>query len=325
MSAFHSTRLRPAAALTVAVALTLSVSGCSGSTSSADFPVRTIELVVPYPAGSGTDLIARTLVDAVNKTGELDKDVQVVNVDGGNGTVGTAKVLNGKADGYTVALLPDGPFTLVPHVEKLAYDPEKADILTGVATGGVMVVVSAKSPYRTLDDLIEAGKKSPDTVTLGEGVLNYAVPAQLMEDATGAKFKGVPIESDAASTTALLGGNLDAAMMQLAGALPQIKGGKLRSLGIMTPEPSSLAADIPTFASQGVDLDWSGYYAVMAPDGLPDDVESKLQEAFASAVSSDEFGTATSKVGIERWEADGAAASKAFEEKSDKAETILSD
>ncbi|WP_235736825.1 tripartite tricarboxylate transporter substrate binding protein [Nocardioides alcanivorans] len=301
----------------------LALTGCAREDSASSFPNRPIEMVIPYPAGSGTDTVSRLIAETVNAEGDLGEKIQVVNRDGGNGTVGTSAVANAKANGYTIGMLPDGPLTLVPHVEKLSFDPDKLDLLTTVVESSVMIVVPASAPYKSLDDLFAAAKANPGKLTMGEGPLNYTVPLNMIERTVDVDFKSIPVDGDGSSVTALLGKNLDASMMQLAGALPHLKAGKLRALGIMSPEANPLAPEIPTFASQGFDLKWAAFYVVAAPAGLPDDIHDKLTEAFTNAVKSDKFVKAAGDMGMTASASTGAEAAAAVKEKYDLAAEYL--
>ena len=285
-------------ALASVVALALAATGCSRGGGAGEYPTRTVQVVVPYPAGSGIDTTTRALVDIINADGGLEEQLQVVNKDGGGGSVGTTEVLNAKADGYTIGVLPDGPLTLVPQTEDVAYDPDEITVIRELLTSPIMFVVPEGSPYEDLDDLIAAAKANPGSISLGEGPLNYAVPADVVEQETGTEFNHIDFDGDQATTTALLGDNVDVGVMQLASALPQLESGKLRALALTSAEPVDLVPDVPTFTSEGIDLVWDAYNLVIAPSGLPDDVDEKLQDVFTEAVESEDFEAAAAKLGL---------------------------
>ncbi|EHR50649.1 hypothetical protein SacmaDRAFT_2403 [Saccharomonospora marina XMU15] len=317
-------RLRPRAAMSaIIVAGALVVAACGGPPGQAAYPARDVQIVVPYPAGSSIDTTARALAEVINSQGKLGKRVQVVNRAGGAGSVGTTATLNAKPDGYTVGILPDGPLTLVPHTEEVSYDPESISVIDEVTISPVMFVVPADSPYRDLGDLVDAAKARPGAITLGEGPLNYAVPAEKFEQLTGTRFKHVSFDGDQATTTALLGNNLDVGVMQLAGAFAQLDSGKVRALAIGSAERADIAPDIPTFQEQGVDLEWEAYNVVVAPPQLPDAVSKKLSEVFSSAVASAEFTEAAQQLGLLVSDADSAQAAKRLTDKSAAAADLL--
>src|SRR6476469_8011775 len=144
----RSVRRRVALVALVAVGL---LAAC-GRPAGGAYPALDVQVVVPYPAGSAIDATARALVDVINKQGKLGRRMQVVNKEGGAGSVGTTTVLNAKPDGYTVGILPDGPLTLVPLTEDVSYDPKSATVLSEVTTSPVLFTVPAGSPYRKAGD-----------------------------------------------------------------------------------------------------------------------------------------------------------------------------
>lgn len=279
--------------------MALSVAGCSARAEEAsDYPTRAIEVVVPYPAGSGIDTTTRALVEIVNDSGDLGQDLQIVNREGGGGSVGTTEILNAEPDGYTIGVVPDGPLTLVPQTEEVAYDPESATVINEIIRSPIMFVVPEDSPFESLQDLIDAAEANPSSITIGEGPLNYAVPADQFEQETGTSLKHVDFDGDQATTTALLGNNVDVGVMQLASALPQLESGKIRALGVTAAETVDLIPDVSTFTSQGVDIEWEAFNVVIAPGDLPDDIEQKLTESFAAAVESEEFAEVAATLGL---------------------------
>ncbi|WP_199434504.1 tripartite tricarboxylate transporter substrate binding protein [Qaidamihabitans albus] len=317
-------RMRRRAAMpAILAASVLLAAACGGPPGQGAYPARDVQIVVPYPAGSSIDTTTRALAEVINDQGKLGKRVQVVNREGGAGSVGTTATLNAKPDGYTVGVLPDGPLTLIPHTEEVSYDPQNISVINEVTISPVMFVVPADSPYRDLRDLIDAANVRPGAITLGEGPLNYAVPAEKFEQLTDTRFKHVAFDGDQATTTALLGNNLDVGVMQLAGAFAQLESGKVRALAIASAERVDLAPDIPTFDEQGVGLGWEAYNVVVAPPELPDAVGKKLSEVFGSAVRSAEFTKAAQDLGLVVSGAGSAAATKRLTDKSAAAAGLL--
>lgn len=280
------------------LAVVAAACGAGAGDAASSYPARTVQVIVPYPAGSGIDTTTRALVDIINKRGTLGQRLQVVNKEGGEGVVGTSAILSAKPDGYTIGVVPDGPLTLVPQTQHVSYDPDQLTVINEPIVSPIMFVVPGNSHYSDLDELISSAKENPGQITIAEGPLNYAVPADMVESATGAKFKHVKYDGDAATTTALLGDNVDVGVMQLASALPQLSSGKLRALAITASDPVALVPDVPTFASQGIDLVWEAYNDVIAPDGVPEAVADKLEKAFSAAVKSSQFADAAKKLGL---------------------------
>ncbi|WP_375002678.1 Bug family tripartite tricarboxylate transporter substrate binding protein [Aeromicrobium sp. CTD01-1L150] len=315
--------LRRAGAVLIAVGTTLASACSAASNDDSDYPQRDIQVVVPYPAGSGIDTTTRALTDIINDQGDLGRRMQVVNREGGAGSVGTTAVLNAKPDGYTIGVVPDGPLTLLPQTEDLSYDPENISVINEIITSPIMIVVPEESPHEDLQSLVAAAGDDPSTITLAEGPLNYTVPADKLEQESDVTFKRVKFDGDQATTTALLGGNVDAGVMQLASALPQLQAGKIRALALTSAEPVDLVPDVPTFADAGVDFAWEAYNVVVAPDGLPDEVRDTLENAFAQAVQSPEFADAAEKLGLIVSGAGSEEAMANLQEKTESSAAIL--
>ncbi|GAB3440335.1 tripartite tricarboxylate transporter substrate binding protein [Actinophytocola sediminis] len=315
---------RSGVVLVVVVALgALVATACGRPGQGAGYPARDVQVVVPYPAGSAIDATARALVEVINKQDRLGKRLQVVNKEGGAGSVGTTEVLNAKPDGHTIGILPDGPLTLIPHTEEISYDPGKITVLSEVTTSPVLFAVPGDSPYQDVGDLVDAARANPGTITMGDGPLNYAVPAQKFEQLTDTTFKHIKFDGDQATTTALLGGNIAVGVVQLAGVAAQLRSGKVRVLGVASTEPVELAPDIPTFGSQDVDLDWAAYNVVVAPSGLPAEVERKLADVFDEAVNSAEFADTARELGLVVSGLDSQEARDRLTSKSDEAAKLL--
>ncbi|MEO3805680.1 tripartite tricarboxylate transporter substrate binding protein [Nonomuraea sp. B1E8] len=304
-------------------AVVLVTAACGAPASQGGYPTRDIQLIVPYPAGSAIDATSRSLVEVVNDEGKLGRRVQVVNREGGAGSVGTTATLSAKPDGHTIGLVPDGPLTLLPRTEEVSYDPAAISVISEVTTSPVLFVVPGDSPYKSIGDLVAAAKAGPGAITIAEGPLNYAIPAGKFEQLTGTRFKHVKFDGDQATVTALLGGNVDVGVMQLAGGMAQLKAGKLRALGIASAKPIELAPEIQTFAQQDVALEWEAYNVLIAPRGLPGDVQRKLGEVFGSAVKSQKFAEAARKLGLVVSGADGETAKARLAKKTAEAANLI--
>ncbi|TXL60723.1 tripartite tricarboxylate transporter substrate binding protein [Aeromicrobium terrae] len=313
-------RIALVAALT---ALALLATACGSSDSGSSYPRRDVQVIVPYPAGSGIDTTTRALVDIINDDGDFGHRLQVVNREGGAGSVGTTAILNAKPDGYTIGVVPDGPLTLVPQTEDVSYDPDKLTVLNELIAGPIMFVVPGGSPFKDLGDLVDAAKAHPSSITIGEGPLNYRIPADLLEQKAGVKLKRVKFDGDQATTTALLGKNVDVGVMQLASALPQLSSGKLRALGITSADTVDLVPDVPTFKSQGIDVEWLAYNTLIAPEGLKADVKDKLASTFEKALKSDAFAKAAKKLGLIVSAAPPEEAAKHLKDKAANAKQVL--
>ncbi|TDC04328.1 tripartite tricarboxylate transporter substrate binding protein [Nonomuraea longispora] len=323
MSILPAGRRGRAALPALLAAVVLVTAACGAPASQDSYPKRDIQLIVPYPAGSAIDATSRSLVEVVNDEGKLGRRVQVVNREGGAGSVGTTATLSAKPDGHTIGLVPDGPLTLLPRTEEVSYDPAAISVISEITTSPVLFVVPGDSPYKSIGDLVAAAKARPGVITIAEGPLNYAIPAGKFEQLTGTRFKHVKFDGDQATVTALLGGNVEVGVMQLAGGTAQLKAGKLRALGIASAEPIELAPEIQTFTQQDVALEWEAYNVLIAPKGLPGDVQRKLSEVFGSAVKSQKFAEAAQKLGLVVSGADGESAKARLAKKTAEAANLI--
>ncbi|WP_313408412.1 tripartite tricarboxylate transporter substrate binding protein [Aeromicrobium sp.] len=313
--------------LSVLVALTAvgftCACGVSETEDASTFPSRTIEVVVPYPPGGGSDVLARALVDEINASGDLDADMQIINREGGAGVVGVGETLSADADGYTVVVAPEGPITLQPQVTDVSYEPLDLTPIAQVTRGPVVIAVPDDSPFKSMDDLVAAARKSPGTVTLGEGPLSYAVPAAQIEQMEDVSFRHVDYEGDAASTTALLGANVDAAFTQISGILSQVKSGSLRVLAVGSPERSTFMPEVPTFKEAGIDIEATAVYAVFGPAGIPSDVADVLTEAFTTAMASPKFEKVAETAGLPIQPAEGDELMTYFTDRSAEVQDVI--
>lgn len=306
------------------LSLVMTACGAPNSGAASDaYPTRPVDVIVPYPPGGGSDAIARALVDSVNASGDLEHELQIVNRDGGGGVVGTSEVLNAEPDGQTIAFAPEGPITLQPAVEDVPYEPLDMTPIMQITNGPVVIAVPGDSPYKTVEDLVAAAEKDPGEVGMGEGPLTYSRTVSLLEEASsGAEFKRVDFEGDAASTTAILGNNIDATMTQIQAVLPQHKAGKVRVLAVTSSERSEFLPDVPTLEESGYDVETGAVYAVFGPAGMPSDVVDQLTATFEKALASPEFTKIADAAGLPISPASGDELMTYFEERTEEAERI---
>lgn len=279
-------------------AVALASCGVSTEESADTFPTKRIEVIVPYPAGGGADNIARPLVEAVNASGALDHDMAVINRGGGGGIVGTTETLSATPDGYTISIAPEGPLSLQPAVNDVSYDPLEMTPILQISQNPTVIAVPGDSPFETINDLVDAAATNPGSVTFGEGPLAYKVPVGQLEAATDVTFARVEYEGDAASTTAMLGHNVDASMTQVAALLPHLVSGGLRALATTGPERHTLLPDVPTLEEEGINVVSVAAYGVFGPEGIPEDIVQKLADAFEDAMTSPEFEAVAEASGI---------------------------
>src|SRR3984957_1928941 len=257
----------------------------------AAYPDRVIKLVVPFAPGGGTDVIARTLAQEMEK--DLGKSVMIENKPGAGTIVGTQSVAVSKADGYTLLM---GTFAnaVNPSLNaKLPYDPHKdfAPVAL-VARSFNVVVVNPKSPVRSIEDLIAAAKANPGKLTFGTfgpGTSAH-LAGELFKDMAKVNLTAVPYKGAAPGITDLIGGQIDVMFTTVASAAPLVESGQLRAIAVTSAERSPAFPQLPTVAEAGVPgYAAESWYGLFAPAGTPREVIDRLNRSAASAVESEAF------------------------------------
>ncbi len=256
------------------------------SLSALAWPDKPVTLVVPFPPGGSTDLIARTLSGQL--PGKLGGGATVVveNKAGATGTIGAAHVARAPADGHTLFVSSLGPFVIAPHLFKVNYDALKDfDTITVVVQAPNVLVVPAASAHQSVADVITYVKANPGKMTFassGNGSSDH-LTAELFWQQTGTSGVHVPYKGGGPVMSDLLGNQVESSFMNINTAMPQIRAGKLRALAITSAKRSPLLPDVPTLEESGVkDANVQSWQAVAAPKGLPADVKKRLHEAIVS-------------------------------------------
>jgi len=273
----------------------------AGHASAANYPDRFVRLITPFGAGGVTDAVARLVARYLQS--DLGQSVIVENTPGGSGIIGTQAVARAKPDGYSLL------FTTNVHVinpalrHKLPFDPVKDFTpIVRVASAPLMLVVSASSPLRTVADYIAAAKRKPDTVTFGSSGVGTSphLAGEQFAQATKTSYVHVPYNVSSAVTQALVAGQLDSSWSGVLSAMPFIKSGKLRALGIASDRRSKFAPDVPTLAELGVPgVNIDTWFGLLGPAHLPPAVVDKLSAAVLKAMSAAEFQDGLEKLGAE--------------------------
>ena len=281
--------------------LTLVAMALALSTNALAWPDKTVTLVVPFPPGGATDLLARTLTPKLQAT--FKQTVIVDNKAGATGTIGAGFVKRAPADGYTLLVTSLGPLVIAPHLIKAPYDAAKDfDYLTVAVQAPNVLVVPANSPFKTVADLIAAEKAKPGALTFasaGNGTSDH-LSAELFWLQLGTTGLHVPYKGAAPAITDLLGGQVDAAFQNINNVLPHINGGKLRVLAVAAPKRSPLLPNVPTLAESGVkDAEATSWQGVVAPKGLPPEVKAKIHAALTEALADPVVKQKFAEVGFE--------------------------
>ncbi len=265
--------------LTLAVGSTLMAALPLGAIaqSAADYPNKPIELVVPFGAGGGTDVLARVVADAAKK--QSSQPITVLNKPGATGGIGLSEVAAAKPDGYKIAMV-TVEMAIIPHMGISKFSPENDFTpLVRLNADPVVLTVSADSHWKTIEDLVDAAKKSKDPLKFGNagtgGVSHLAAAA--LQQKIGTTFTHVPFQGNAPAVVSLLGGHIDAVNASPSEVFAFVQSGKLRALAVLADQRIGGAlAQVPTLKERKIDLAMGTWRGLAAPKGIPADVLAKL-------------------------------------------------
>ncbi len=258
--------------------------GLATSVGALAFPTKPVTLVVPFPPGGSTDLIARTLQPKLQE--RLGGTVVVENRAGATGTIGAGQVARAPADGHTLLVSSLGPFVIAPHLIKAPYDAIKdLEPITIVVQAPNVLVVPAASSFKAMADVMTHLKANPNKMTFassGNGSSDH-LTAELFWQQTGTTGIHVPYKGGGPVMNDLLGNQVDSSFMNINTAMPQILAGKLRPLVITSAKRSPLVPNVPTLDEMGIkDAGVTSWQAVAGPRGLPADVKAKIHAAIVA-------------------------------------------
>lgn len=267
-----------------------------------NYPTRVVKIVVPNPAGSGTDVLARMLADELGR--KWSQSVIVENASGtASGNVAAAEVARAAPDGYTLMLCPPGPISTNRLMyKKMNYDPDKWVALSLLATVPYVLVLRQGFEASTVQEFIAKAKAKPKTITsasAGPGS-SGTLAANNFEKMAGIQLITVPYRGLAPAIKDLLAGQVDMMFDVLITSLPQHRAGKVKIVGVGTEKRVSALPDIPTIAESGLpgfrSITWFG---LIAPPGTPDTLADKINKDVADVIKSPQFNERLRKMQIE--------------------------
>ncbi|MDM0067757.1 tripartite tricarboxylate transporter substrate binding protein [Variovorax sp. J31P207] len=257
----------------------------------AAYPSRAIKLIVPFPAGGGTDLIAREVANKVAVSNGWS--IIIDNKPGSGGNLGVDAAAKSAPDGYTLVLGQTSNLAINPTLyPKLPYNPEK-DLtpIVAVASAPLALVVAADSPYKTVADVVAAAKAKPETLNYassGSGTVAH-LATELLQKTAGVKFTHVPYKGAAQGSTDLIGGQIQMYMSSVPTLIGFVKNGKMRILAVTSAKRTADLPAVPTVAESGFKgFEAVTWFGIAAPAGLPKDVVAKLNGAFNKALQDPE-------------------------------------
>jgi tripartite-type tricarboxylate transporter receptor subunit TctC len=252
------------------------------------FPTRPIRLIVPYPAGGGTDIVGRVLGQKLHES--LGQPVVIDNRGGAGGTLGTAVAAKSAPDGYTLLLVPTSHVINPSIYAKLPYDTEKDFApITMVASAAILMAVNPRVPGATIEGFIEVAKAKPQAIanygSAGAGTV-FHLTGELFKQLAGLPLQHVPYRGGAQTVTALLAGEIPLAFETMLALQPHVRAGALRALAVTSPRRSAIMPEIPTTAEAGFPpLVADNSYALFAPAGTPAPILTWLHDATTAALA----------------------------------------
>jgi tripartite-type tricarboxylate transporter receptor subunit TctC len=253
----------------------------------ADYPAKPIRLVVPFPPGGGTDLIARTVSQRLTET--LKWTIVIDNRPGAGGNLGVDSVAKAPADGYTLVLGQTSNLAINPTLyPKLPYNPVKDLVPVALLSSSpIVMAVSVNSPYKTFADVAAAAKKKPSTITMGysgNGTVAH-LASEMAQKTAGIELQHVPYKGAAQAMTDLVSGQIDMYMSSVPTLLGQVRNQKLRPLAVTSAKRSGELPETPTLAESGYPgFDAVTWFGILAPAGTPPAVVQKLNAEINKAL-----------------------------------------
>jgi tripartite-type tricarboxylate transporter receptor subunit TctC len=283
-----TTRLRMLVAVALLAPLFGASSWVSAQSNSAERPIR---IIVPFSPGGGTDTIARTLGAAMSQ--DLGQTVIIENKPGAGTVIGTDTVAKSAPDGTTI-LIATFAHAVNPSLRsKMPFDTDKAfDPVVLIGRSPNILVVPASSPYKNIKELVAAAKADPGKLTFAsQGVGTSAhLAGELFNNLAGVTMTHVPYKGAGPALNDLLGGQVNMMFATATAAAPLIESGKVRALGVTTPERSPVRPEVPSIAEAGVPgYAAESWYGFFVPAGTPAEIVNKLNAATAKAAQSETF------------------------------------
>lgn len=256
------------------------------------YPNKPIRLVVPFPPGGGTDVLAREA--AVKVASNTGWNIVTENRPGSGGNIGVDTVAKSDPDGYSLVLGQTSNLAINPTLyAKLPYDPEKDLSAIGlIADAPLVIVVPAGSPLKSLDDMIAAAKAKPGILNYassGNGTVSHLAAVQL-QNAAGIQLTHIPYKGAAQASNDLIGGQIDMYLSSVPTLIGHVRNGKMRALAVTSAQRVPDLPDVPTIAERGYPgFEAVTWFGLAAPKGVPKDIVDRLNAEFNKALQSKEL------------------------------------
>ncbi len=290
----------------------------------AEYPEKPITMIVPWAAGGSTDQTARVLAKAAEA--HLGQPIVILNRPGASTTIGMAELAKAAPDGYTIGTLSSTAYLVSLQGRQLPFHPIDAfSYISYYGDNVIGIAVLENSPFKTVQELIAEGKKSPGKIkygTAGVGTTQH-LTTEALQRSSGAKFVHVPQNGSAASMPALLGNHVDF-VMEVSVWAPFLESKQARLLAVTTPKRSKSYPDVPTLNELGFQS-LRSVQAIIGPANMPEPIRAKLEGAFRKALADKTFQETMQRLAMEVTDLPGAEVKKVVQDEFSLAKQLISE
>jgi tripartite-type tricarboxylate transporter receptor subunit TctC len=282
-----------------ALALGAALAAGAGPALAQSYPARPVRMIVPFPAGSATDMAARVIGQQLSTT--LGQAFVIDNKPGAEGTIAAMEVVRAAPDGYTLLFSSNSAIASnVALVKNMQYDPLKDFTpVSGIAETMLALMVKTDHPAKNVQDLVKYVKSRPGKVTAGYGSSSSQISIAVLNKLAGIDTLSVPYKGIPLAINDTLGGTVDYTFADLGNAMAQVKGGRMRALGITSAKRSPLVPDWAPIADTLPGFNITAWFAVVGPNNLPKDVVAKLDGAIADALQRPDVKERLASIGMQ--------------------------
>lgn len=263
-----------------------------------NYPSRPVRMIVPFPAGTATDMAARTVGQQLSVS--LGQPFVIDNKPGANGSIAAMEVIRSAPDGYTLLFSSNSAISSnVALLKKIPYDPTKDfSPIAGVGDNMLVLMVKSGFPAGNLQEFISYVKQRPGKITAGYGSSSSQVSIAIFNKLAGVDVLAVPYKGIPLAMNDVLGGTLDFTFADIGNALAQAKGGTMRPLGVTSAKRNALVSEWPAIAEVLLGFDITAWFAMVGPAGIPTDTVDKLNSATLQALKQPDMKSKLATIGL---------------------------
>ena len=270
-------------------------SGTQDGNAAVSYPEKSVQFVIPYAAGGGTDTLCRLLASSLEKS--WGQSFLIANKPGGLSQVGLTELAGADPDGYTIGALSNLDHILVLFTgENVSYDYESFDYLGAINTTANVLMTSKNSGFTDLQQLIDYAKEHPGELTVAVSGKTHVAEVSLFEQAAGIQLTTVMQDGGGDSLNAIMGGHVDCAVLDK-NYVSQVEGQGINTLATFAGETIPTIPDIPTMKSLGYDVSTETYRVIVAPSGTPKEIEDAITQKIQEISSTEEFQESMANMG----------------------------